>query len=115
MKEDERDDAFFDRCQLCFASVTSFFKLSLVFCGTIINQLLSQVNNNHFFYLTMVFIKICKEFCDDRIISRNAILSRTPRSSNLTSCDFFLWPYPKNCVCQTPVTNLYDLQQRIHT
>jgi hypothetical protein len=101
MKEDERDDAFFDRCQLCFASVTSFFKLSLVFCGIIIN---------HFFYLTMVFIKICKEFCDDRIISRNAILSWTPRSSNLTSCDFFLWPYPKKCVFQTPVENLYDLQ-----
>jgi hypothetical protein len=29
--------------------------LSLVFCGIIINQLLSKVNNIRFFYLTMVF------------------------------------------------------------
>jgi hypothetical protein len=44
-----------DRCHLCFASVTSFFKLSFVFCGIIINQLLSQINNIRFFYLTMIF------------------------------------------------------------
>jgi hypothetical protein len=47
---------------LCTESVTSFFELNFVFCGLIINQLLSQVNNIRFFYLTMVFTVEHKTF-----------------------------------------------------
>jgi hypothetical protein len=68
MKEDraKRDDTFFDRCQ-CFASVTSFCGLSFVFCGIIINQLLLQVNNIRFFYLTMIFMNFLMTFSYDVI------------------------------------------------
>jgi hypothetical protein len=34
MKEErKKEEAFFDSCQLCFVTVTSFFELSFVFCG----------------------------------------------------------------------------------
>jgi hypothetical protein len=55
-------DAFVDRYQLGFASVTSFFELRFVLCGIIISQLLSQVNNIRFFYLTMIFTVEHKTF-----------------------------------------------------
>jgi hypothetical protein len=51
-----------------------------------------------------------KEFFDDHIISRNAEIPWPPRSCDLTPCGFFLWLYLKNCVFQTPVANLVNLQ-----
>jgi hypothetical protein len=41
--------------------------LSLVFCGIIINQLLSKVNNIRFFYLTMVFTVLHETFLIETI------------------------------------------------
>jgi hypothetical protein len=38
-----------ERCHLCFAS---FFELSFVFCGIIINQLFSQVGKQHSLFLS---------------------------------------------------------------
>jgi hypothetical protein len=45
-----------------FWKCNTFFELSFVFCGIIINQLLSQVNNIRFFNLTMVLTVEHKTF-----------------------------------------------------
>jgi hypothetical protein len=45
-----------------FCEWNVFFELTLVFCGIIINQLLLQLENIRFFYLTMVFIVEHKTF-----------------------------------------------------
>jgi hypothetical protein len=93
-----------------FCECNVIFELILVFPGIIINQLLSQVNNIRFFYRTMVFHRN-KEFFDDRIFRRNVEIPWPSHFCDLSPYDFFVWPYLKNCVFQTPVANLYNLQQ----
>ena len=45
-----------------------------------------------------------------------ACLSRAPRSSNLTPCDFFPWDFVKDSVYEQPITqNLEEVKNRIRT
>ncbi|RZC36187.1 hypothetical protein BDFB_015246 [Asbolus verrucosus] len=50
------------------------------------------------------------EMFDDRIIGRNTAIPWPLRSCDLTSCNFFLWPYIKNSIYTTPVDNLENLR-----
>ncbi|RZC40971.1 hypothetical protein BDFB_015176 [Asbolus verrucosus] len=55
------------------------------------------------------------EFYQYRIISLNMPQAQEgpPSSCDLTPCDFFLWPYIKNSIFNTPVVDMNDLRQRI--
>jgi hypothetical protein len=44
MKSSSKWDGFFVKCQLCFASVTSFFLSSFVFCGIKLDLYLCNFN-----------------------------------------------------------------------
>jgi hypothetical protein len=54
-----------------------------------------------------------KRLLGDRIISRNSIIAWTPRSPDLSVCDYFLWGHLKSVVYQTRPTNLAQLKTRI--
>jgi hypothetical protein len=58
-------------------------------------------------------IAMLREFFDNRLISRNTANIWSPRSCDLTSADFFLWPHLKNSIYQTPVHDLQELKLRI--
>lgn len=58
-------------------------------------------------------LHLLRRHFDDRIISRNAAINWPARSCDLTPCDFFLWPYLKNSIFQTPINNLDELRQKI--
>jgi len=45
----------------------------------------------------------------ERWIGRGSSVSWSPRSSDLTPLDFYLWGYLKNVVYQTPVNNEEDM------
>ncbi|CAF1254874.1 unnamed protein product [Rotaria sordida] len=50
---------------------------------------------------------------DGRWIGRGGLISWTPRSSDLTSLDFYLWGHLETNVYKTPVQALDDLKTRI--
>ncbi|CAH1372853.1 unnamed protein product, partial [Tenebrio molitor] len=49
-------------------------------------------------HTTRATIDFLTEIYDNRIISRNTPNNWSPRSCDLTPCDFFLWPHIKNSI-----------------
>lgn len=64
-------------------------------------------------HTTWANLNFLMEFFNYRIISLNMPQEWPPRSCDLTACDFFLWPYIKNSIYNTPVVDKDDLRQRI--
>jgi hypothetical protein len=64
-------------------------------------------------HTTGATINFLSNFYADRLISRNTLNNWPPRSCDLTPCDFFLWPFLKNSIYNTPINDLAELQNRI--
>lgn len=54
-----------------------------------------------------------RQYFADRIMSRNTGRIFPARSCDLTPCDYFLWPYLKNTIFTSPISDLEDLKERI--
>jgi hypothetical protein len=64
-------------------------------------------------HTTGATINFLSNFYADRLISRNTLNNWPLRSCDLTPCDFFLWPFLKNSIYNTPINDLAELQNRI--
>lgn len=85
-----------------------------------INQLDDQELREGYFqqdgspvHCTLENLNFIQEFFGNRVISRNTPVAYPPRSCDLTTLDFFVWPYVKNSIYQTPIQNLDELAARI--
>lgn len=62
-------------------------------------------------FSTRVSMNILKYLCPNCIISWNGNIPWSPRSPDLTACNFFLWVYIKSWVYQTALRTLSDHTQ----
>jgi hypothetical protein len=56
-----------------------------------------------------------REMFAGRVISRNGDVAWSPRSPNLSQCDYFLWGYLKHKVYENRPHTFYELRDCIRT
>ncbi|KAJ8932709.1 hypothetical protein NQ318_004611 [Aromia moschata] len=73
--------------------------------GAVLQSLIRPLTNRE-------TINYIGEFFEDGICSLNTQATFPSRSCDLTTCDFFLWPYLKNSIFETPLGDKEDLQRK---